>query len=78
MTPQELLNRLVDIQNAANTVTINHMALSNSIGEFIAFLGGDADLNEVTPYRDAVIKHLMLCTDSLDAFCTAVNKLGGK
>ena len=77
MSPQELLNSLIEIQQASNLVTITHASLSHSLGEFIAFLGSDDDFNNIAKYRDAVNRHLYACSESLDRFCKTVTKLTG-
>ena len=77
MQPWELVAKLKRLQAVANNVTLHHAALSSTIGNLLEFLGSNEDLVNISPYTESVTKQLGNCTDTLNAFCEAVNALCG-
>lgn len=77
MQPLELLERLKNLQGAANTLTITSAAVSKAIGEYAEFLGSDADFADLPVYAARLQRCIVAHADALEKYCKAASILAG-
>ena len=75
MQPPEVLANMKNLQMVSNRVTIAHAAVSHAIGEYLAFLDGDSDWEDIGQYTEALARCMKESADALLAYMEAAKRL---